>query len=83
MMLGAGGQSMPLEVFVFLGVAFVLVVFVLWWSRRGGSEDDSPIPPAGVDRPEPSISSESSLGPHRNVGRPWRAEPGDPGSEQR
>ena len=65
------------EIFVFLGVVFVVVVAVLWRSRAGGSGELPPTPSARGDRPEAAISNESTIGPHRNVGRPWRADPGD------
>jgi hypothetical protein len=68
---------MPTEIFVFLGVVFVVVVFVLWRSRRGGDGDGLTLPVSDADRPEPAISNESSLAPHRNLGRPWRAESGE------
>ena len=67
---------MPTEIFAFLGVVFVVVIFVLWRSRRGGDRDGPTLPVSGADRPEPAMSNESSLAPHRNLGRRWRAESG-------
>lgn len=73
---------MPTEIFVFLGVVFVVVIFVLWRSRQGGDSDGPALPISGADRPEPAISNESSLAPHRNLGRPWRADGGDHGPDE-
>jgi len=67
---------MPTEVFVFLAIALVVVVALLWRSRRGTTGSDSPIPLADVDQPEPSISNESGIGPHRDMGRPFRVDRG-------
>jgi hypothetical protein len=67
----------PTEVFVFFGIAFVIVVALLWRTRRGTTGEDSPVPLAAVDRPEPSISNESVIGPHRDVGRPFRVDRGE------
>lgn len=72
-----------MEIVVFLGVVLVAVVLIMWWSRRGASADSLPLPMAAGDRPEPGISNESSIGPHRNVGRPWRADQGDGRPERR
>jgi len=64
------------ELVVFLVVALVVVIALLWRSRRGTTGEDSPVPLANVDRPEPSISNESVIGPHRDVGRPFRVDRG-------
>ncbi|HYK96694.1 MAG TPA: hypothetical protein VE011_12655 [Candidatus Dormibacteraeota bacterium] len=68
---------MPTEILVFFAIAFVVVVGLLWWSRRGDAADPAPIARAVVDRPEPGISNESSIGPHRDIGRPFRVDHGD------
>ena len=65
------------EVLAFLGVAFIVVVALLWRSRRGGTGDADTVPKAQPDRPEPVISSESLLGPHRNLGRPFHVDRGE------
>lgn len=66
-----------MEIVVFLGSLFIAAVIVMWWSRRAGSGDNSPSPMAGGDQPEAAISNESTIGPHRNVGRPWRVDSGN------
>jgi hypothetical protein len=67
------------EIVAFLVLAFVVAVFVLWRVRGGGSGEASPMPPDG-DRPEAAISNESTIGPHRNVGRPFHVDRGGPPS---
>lgn len=66
-----------MEIVVFLGALFIAAVLVMWWSRRGGGGDSSPSPMADGDQPEVAISNESTIGPHRNVGRPWRVDRGN------
>jgi hypothetical protein len=68
---------MPTEILVFFVGAFVVVVFLLGRSRRSGSADDTPTPRAGGDLPEPNLSNQSSIGPHRNMGRAFRVDQGD------
>ena len=63
---------MGAEIVVFLAVAFVVATLLLWRSRRGGTGD--PVVPSPGDRPEPAISNESMIGPHRNLGRPFHVE---------
>jgi len=65
-----------MEIVVFLAVVFVVAVFIMWRLRGGGSGETPPTPLAAGDRPEASISNESTVGPHRNVGRPWREDRG-------
>jgi hypothetical protein len=65
------------EVLVFFGIVIVVAIVLLWRGRRGGSGAALATPPAAGDRPEPAISNESSLAPHRNVGRPWRVDHGE------
>jgi hypothetical protein len=68
---------MPTEVFIFFGIAFVVVVALLWRSRRGGTRDLPANPLGERDRPEPALSTESSIGPNRNLGRTWKIDAGD------
>jgi hypothetical protein len=63
---------MYVEIVVFLALVFVVATVLLWRSRRGGTGD--PVVPPASDRPEPAISSESMIGPHRNLGRPFHVE---------
>jgi hypothetical protein len=65
-----------MEILVFLAGAFAVTVYLIWRSRRR-SGLRSPIPPAEGDRPEPAISNESAMAPHRNLGRPWYVDRGD------
>ena len=67
-----------MEIVAFLALAFIVAVLIMWRVRSGGSGEASPTPAAVGDRPEASISNESTVGPHRNVGRPWRDGHGDP-----
>lgn len=66
-----------MEIVVFAAAVFVVAVLVMWRSRRGGTAEIAPIALADGDRPEPGVSNESAIGPHRNVGRPWRVDRGD------
>jgi hypothetical protein len=68
---------MPTEVLVFILVVFAVAVILLWRSRRGGSGGDEPMSRAPGDRPEPSISNESGIGPHRDLGRPFHVDHGE------
>jgi hypothetical protein len=67
---------MPTEVFVVFGVLFIVAVVLLWRGRRGGT-GELPASPVDGDRAEPALSTESSIGPNRNLGRTWRIDPGD------
>jgi len=66
-----------LEIVVFLVIVFVVAVALLWRGRRGTTGQDAPVALANIDRPEPRISSESSLGPMRNLGRPFHVDRGE------
>lgn len=68
-----------MEFVVFLGAVFVAAVIVMWWNRRDRPDAIPQIPLAPGDHPEASISNESAVGPHRNVGRPWRVDRGNQG----
>jgi hypothetical protein len=69
-----------MEIVGFLALAFIVALLIMWRVRSGGTGEAPPTPAAVGDRPEASISNESTLGPHRNVGRPWRDGHGDPQS---
>jgi hypothetical protein len=64
-------------VFVLLGVLFVVAAILLWRSRRGGTGDLPANPLGDGDRPEPALSTESSIGPNRNLGRTWKIDRGE------
>jgi len=68
---------MPTEILVFLGAVFAIGVVLLWRARRGGTGDPVAPPAAFGDQPERIISVESSIAPHRNIGRPFRVDQGD------
>jgi hypothetical protein len=65
------------EVLVFIAIVFVIAVVLLWRGRRGGTGDLPANRLGGGDRAEPVLSTESSIGPNRNLGRTWRIDPGD------
>jgi hypothetical protein len=64
-----------MEIPVFLAGAFAVLVLLLWRGRRRTSRDVATYVDE-ADRPEAAISNESRLGPHGNVGRPWRVDRG-------
>lgn len=66
-----------MEIPVFLVLSFAVAVLIVWMSRRRDPADDRSGPRAGGDHPEPALSNESGIAPHRNLGRPFRADPGD------
>jgi hypothetical protein len=68
---------MPTEILVFVVVVFAIAVLLLWRTRRGGSNGEDPASRAPGDRPEPSISNESGIGPHRDLGRPFHVDHGE------
>lgn len=68
---------MVTEVIAFLAIMFVVAVLLLWRGRRGGTGDRPANPLGDRDRAEPALSTESSIGPNRNLGRTWKIDPGD------
>jgi hypothetical protein len=68
---------MPIEILVFLTVVFAVALVLLWRSRRGGTGDPVAPPSAVGDRPQGQLSVESTIAPHRSVGRTFRVDPGD------
>ncbi len=66
-----------MEIPVFLALVFAVAVLFIWLSRRRDADADQSGPAAGGDRPEPALSSESGIAPHRNLGRPIRVDRGD------
>jgi hypothetical protein len=65
------------EIVAFLGVVFIVALVLLWRGRRGGSGESPAIPVAEADRPDQILSTESSIGPNRSLGRTWKIDPGD------
>jgi hypothetical protein len=65
------------EIVAFLGVVFIVALVLLWRGRRGGSDETPAIPMAEADRPDQILSTESSIGPNRSLGRTWRVDQGE------
>jgi|GEM_PF-4360531 hypothetical protein len=68
---------MPEEIVGFLGLVFIVALLLLWRGRRGGSGETRAIPMAKADRPDQILSTESSIGPNRSLGRTWRVDQGE------